>query len=472
MRHPVRHLLFTGPIVAGLLVTVLGGGHAAAQQLDSIPGVTLGLLYEAEFQPALAIQPFSGRLGGESAAFEVQGIMAGDLRNSDRFQIIDSLPRTLVGERVDYQLWDQLGAVWLLSGVLEGAGDGFVLVLELHDIVYGEVHSRGRFPVPDDLSDDFRMAVHVASDAIIEWIYQDPGMAASRIAFSRRLGDGSQELYLIDSDGENFRRLTDFGDLTVSPSWSPDGTRIAYTSWKSSGSSETSGLPRIYELNLETGEERSLPANREGDYFTPTYSPNGRDLTFAVTGGNRSGIFRYDWERNCCLTHLSGGRWDDISPTYSPDGQWVAFNSNRLGTRYPQIYVMSAEGGEADLLSPYLHGQEGYYTSPDWSPVADHVAFHGRVSRRGSYQILVSDVSDQGRRLRQLTWEGNNEDPSWAPDGRHLVFVGRRDWGTGLMIVDTATGTYRMLLQGFEVRVPDWSPSLGGYGPGSLRLRP
>ncbi|MED5198839.1 MAG: Tol-Pal system beta propeller repeat protein TolB, partial [Gemmatimonadota bacterium] len=75
--------------------------------------------------------------------------------------------------------------------------------------------------------------------------------------------------------------------------------------------------------------------------------------------------------------------------------------------------------------------------------------------------ILVADVSDRGRRLRQLTWEGNNEDPSWAPDGRHLVFVGRRDWGTGLMVVDTATGTYRMLLRGFDVRLPDWSPPLG-----------
>jgi len=451
---------------AAIFVTALGGTPGVAQQLDSIPGVTLGLLYEAEFQPALAIQPFSGRLGGEAIASEVQQIVARDLRYSDRFEVIDSLPRALVGDAVDYQLWDQLGAVWLLSAVLEGAGEGFVLILELHDIVYGEIHSRGRFPVPDDLSKDFRMAVHLASDAIIEWIYEEAGMAASRIAFSRRSADGSQELYLIDSDGENFHRITNFGDLTVSPNWSPDGTRIAFTSWRSNG------LPRIYELNLETGEERGLQANREGDYFTPAYSPNGRDLAFAVTGGNRSGVFRYDWERDCCLTHLSGGRWDDISPTYSPDGQWMAFNSNRLGTLYPQIYVMPAAGGEADLISPYLYGQEGYYTSPDWSPVADHVAFHGRVSRRGSYQILVADVSDRGRRLRQLTWEGNNEDPSWAPDGRHLVFVGRRDWGTGLMVVDTATGAYRMLLQGFDVRVPDWSPSLGPYGPGSLRLRP
>lgn len=454
----------------GLLALVVAVGLSAvpgaAQERDSIPGVTLGLLYETGFQPALAVQPFFGRLGGEATAPQVEAIMARDLRYSDRFEVMDSLPAALVGDEIDYQLWDQLGAVWLLSGALEGAGDGFVLVVELHDVVYGEVHNRGRFPIPRNTSADFRMAVHMASDAIVEWVFDEPGMAASRIAFSRRTEDGNQEIYLIDSDGENFRQLTDYGDLTMMPTWSPDGTRLAFTSYK------TTGFPRIYELNLATGEEKMLESNRTGDHITPDYSPNGRDLMFAVTGGNRSGIFKYDMERDCCLTHVSGGRWDDLSPSYSPDGTRIAFNSNRFGTAHPQIFVMPADGGEADLLSPYLDGQEGYYTSPEWAPTGDLIAFHGRVSRRGWYQILVADVSDGGHRLRQLTWEGNNEDPSWAPDGRHLVFIGRRDWGTGLMVVDTATGKYRMLLRGFDVRVPHWSPTLGTAGPGSLRGGP
>ncbi len=143
----------------------------------------------------------------------------------------------------------------------------------------------------------------------------------------------------------------------------------------------------------------------------------------------------------------------------------MAFNSNRLGLLNPQIYVMPATGGEPDLISPYQYGREGHFTSPDWAPFGDLVAFQGRIGRLGSHNILVADVSDRGRRLIQLTAEGNNEDPSWAPDGRHLVFIGRRDWGTGLMVVDTATGRYRMLRRGLDVRVPDWSPALGWDGP-------
>jgi TolB protein len=87
------------------------------------------------------------------------------------------------------------------------------------------------------------------------------------------------------------------------------------------------------------------------------------------------------------------------------------------------------------------------------------VAFHGRIER-GRYHILVANLADGGRVLRQLTSEGNNEDPSWAPDGRHLVFVGERSWGHGLFVVDATSGRLRALMSGVRVGVPDWSPAL------------
>ena len=433
----------------------LGGGSAAAQERDSIPGVTLGLVYETAYTPAFAIRPFTGRFGGEAAADQVEAIIARDLRYSDRFQMMDSIPAALAGETIDYALWDRLGAVWLLTGQVEAAADRSVLVLELHDVVYKRVKESARFPLPSPDDGGFRMAVHRASDQVVRWVTGEPGMAASRIAFSMPApGTGFKEMYLVDSDGENLTRVTDHGAPTLSPAWSPDGTKLAFTSFKS-------GVARTYVRDLRTRSERMITPLQSGDHITPSFAPDGATLAFAVTSGERTGIFSYNIERNCCLTHLSGGRWNDLSPAYSPDGSWIAFNSNRLGTAQPQIYMMPGRGGEPDMVSPYSFDRPGYFSAPDWSPVGGLVAFHGAI-RRGFYHILVARTEDRGQRVRQLTWEGNNEDPSWAPDGRHLVFKGERSWGKGLFVVDVATGNIRAVLTGIEVTVPEWSPALGG----------
>lgn len=428
-----------------------------AQERDSIPGVSLGLVYEANYTPALAIRPFSGRFGADEGVDRVEAIIARDLRNSDRFSVMDSLPASLVGDVVDYKLWDRLGATWLLTGQVEATGDKFSLVLALHDVVYSRMKETGRFAIPNPSSPDFRMAVHRASDQVVEWAFGEPGMAATRIAFSMQSpGTRAKELYLIDSDGENLTRVTNHNSTVLSPAWSPDGTRLAFTSVKS-------GVWRIYVRDLANGAERDVSSRAlsSGDHVTPVFAPDGVTLAFAVTSGIRSGIFTYNVQRSCCLTALTGGRWNDISPTYSPDGKWMAFNSNRLGTAIPQVYTMPGAGGDADLLSPYSYDRPGYYTAPEWSPRGGMVAFSGAI-RRGTYHILVARMEDRGRRIRQLTWEGNNEDPSWAPDGRHLVFKGERRWGRGLFVVDVATGTIRTILTGVDITVPEWSPRIAG----------
>ncbi len=444
-----------GAAVAAVTLALAVPARARAQERDSIPGVTLGLVYETLFTPALAIRPFGGRFGGETSANPVEAIVARDLRNSDRFQVMDSLPPAMTGERIDYPLWDRLGAVWLLTGQVEAQGDRSTLLLELHDVVYGRLKESGRFPLPNPEAPDFRMAVHRASDEVVRWIAGEPGMAASRIAFSMVApGTQNKELYLIDADGENLHRLTNHASIVLSPAWSPDGSRLAFSSYKT-------GVPRIYIREMATGSERMVSerAFQTGDHMTPAWAPDGVTLAFAVTSGERSGIFTYNVQRNCCLTHLTGGRWNDISPAYAPDGRTLAFNSNRLGTGQPQVYVMPAGGGDPDLISPYAYDRPGYFTAPDWSPVGDLVAFHGAI-RRGTYHILVARIEDRGRRVRQLTWEGNNEDPSWAPDGRHIVFKGERRWGKGLFVVDVATGVTRTILTGVDITVPEWSPAL------------
>jgi TolB protein len=458
--------IMRGAVRGGLiLLCIFGSLEVAAGQEpgDTFPGVRLGLIYETSYQPVLAIKPFTSRFGGAGVDLRVQAILARDLRYSDRFEMLDSLPVSMVGEGVDYPFWDQLGATWLVSGQVESLGENFVLILDLHNIVYAELREEARFTIPDTTSEHFRMAVHRVSDQIVEWIFDEPGMAASRIAFSRLLGDGVQEIYMVDSDGENLRRITSHGDISKSPAWHPSGEKLAYVR------SVNMTPHKIFELDLRTGRETVLDPGREGQQATPSYHPNGRELAFGLMGYNRTGLFSYDVERDCCLTHIQGGRWEDISPTYSPDGQRVAFTSNRLGTAIPQVYVVSSRGGQADLISPYVPGTPGYYTSPDWSPTGDRVAFHGRIDRYGRYHILVADVSTRRTEVLRLTAEGNNEDPSWAPDGRHLVFSGERSYGYGLFVVDAATGRIRPLVSNIQPNAPEWSPSLARSVEETLR---
>ena len=441
-----------------------GISDVSAQDVqERFPGVSLGLSYETRTLPTLAIQPFRSAFGAQSQASQAENIVARDLRYSDRFTVMDALPASLVRDEVDYALWDEIGATWLVTGRVEGSGANAVLILELHDVVYREVANRGRFTIPDPESAPFRMAAHMVSDSIVRWVFDEPGIAATRIVFSRRMEDGSQDLWVIDSDGENLRRLTSHrgGELGVpismTPEWSPDGTRLAYTSYKDVG------MPRIYELNLRTGEETAVPTPRPGDYISPAYHPDGKFVYFAVNTGNSSGIYRYNVAEECCFGSLTQGRSEDISPTFAPDGRTLAFNSNRLGVGAPQIYMMASDGsGRPEIVSPYVYSTPGYYTSPDWSPVGNRVAYHGRVQRRGAHQILVAELDGRNRvrQTSQITFRGVNEDPSWAPDGRHLVHVGEREYGYGLFVTDLYTGNTRTLVSGIRPNPPAWSPPL------------
>jgi len=454
-RRPIRRAARSALALLWVLPLAALTAAPATAQDEEFSGVRLGLVYENAYVPALGVQQFSGRLGGDALASEVEAIVAQDLTFSDRFTILDDLPINVTAEEVDYSLWDRLGATWVVKGRVEGSGaNEYVLVLELHDVLYAGVEQTGRFPLPNPADDAaFRMAVHRASDEVIEWVFGEPGMAASRITFAMTRNDGTKEVYIVDSDGENLQRITDHGDIVNSPNWSPDHARIAYMTYDDDGQ-------RIYERNVATGETTRIEALRDGNYMTPAYFPDGDNMAFAVHGGSRSGIFTYDAERECCLTNLTESPADDFSPTISPDGRWMAFNSNRLGTTIPQIYIMQARAGaQPELLSPYQYGRNSYFSAPDWSPDGENLAFHGRYQRSGRYHILVARMGDN-RRLLQLTFEGNNEAPSWAPDGRHIVFRGERTWGKGLFIVDTASGKVRSILTGVDVDDPDWSGAM------------
>ncbi|MGQ0563280.1 MAG: hypothetical protein ACT443_15580 [Gemmatimonadota bacterium] len=417
------------------------------QDTTRVPaGVELIGRYNVAKRPLIAVRRTEAAAPAQAAQL-VSAIIQRDLEYSDRFEI-GAVPAGLATGPVDYRAWNSLNVWYLIQPVLTAAAQGYQLRVDVHDIVYGTLKGSATHQLPLESAAGFRMAVHAASDEVVRLLAGQPGIAATRVAYTRRAGNG-YELMVVDSDGENVERVLGSDGMIYSPSWSPDGKRLAYAVRVSSGKVE------LHERELATGRVRVISSRPEFS-FTPAYSPDGKKLALTLTVGSiAQEINEYDLERSCCLRRLTRGPRDDLNPTYSPDGTRIAFNSSRLGQLH--VFVMPAAGGEATLLTPYTGGESAHFAAPEWSPVADNIAFTGQS--RGGFQIMIANANRPGV-AAQITSSGDNQDPSWAPDGRHLVFsrVGRD--GSGLYIIDSQAGTMRRLVAGSRLQMADWSPVL------------
>ncbi len=421
----------------------------AAAQEDDRGDVRLGITYSPGYQPGLVMTSvgFATASGLGETARSVETILRTDLLYADRFEIIAIPDSVRTASGVNYELWNELGAVWLVNSELTGSASAPVLRVSLHDVVFGELKEVESFPLPALSARDFRMAVHRVSDQVVEWATGDPGIAATRIVFRRKTGDEASDIFAIDYDGENLTRLTSENTIVYSPALSPDGTHLLYVSYDQ-------GWPVVYEKDLRSGDRRTISSVR-GLNLTPVYSPDGSRILLARTAGDHTELFEF--RRNPLgaprrLTYTSSG--ETLNAGYSPDGSRIVVTSSPLGL--PHIYVMSASGGSQQLISRYVYGERGYATSPDWAPENGRIAYQAWIE--DSFQVVA--VSPDGSDRRVLTSSGSNEDPSWAPDGRHLVFASAGTRGRALLILDTVSGRVRTLTTGQVDQLPDWSDPL------------
>lgn len=431
-------------LLAGLLLSAAVAPAAAAQEDE---GVRVGIRYEPGYVPGMAVTDVSGRPSLSAVAARVDSILRRDLDFSDRFDMLNVPDSLGTGTGVNYGLWNEMGAVWLVTASVSGSPNSPRLRVSLHDIPYSRLQEVRSFDLPSPGARGFRMAVHQASDAVVRWATGEPGIAATRIAFRRKTDDGASELYTIGSDGRNLRRVTSDSSIVYSPEFSPGGGDLMYVSYRT-------GRPQVYVEDLASGESERLETNRDFN-ITPAYAPGGQRVMIAQSVGDHSEIFEYQLNPLCCRRRVtSGGPGDALNPSYSPDGGRIAFTANRVGQ--PQVYVKDVSGGPSDIVSRYVFGEEGYATSPDWSPTGGRIAYHARID--GVFQVHT--VNPDGSDRRVLTSRGENEDPAWAPDGRHLVFASDRGGYRALWILDTVSGRTRRLTVNHLDQMPAWSASI------------
>jgi TolB protein len=292
-----------------------------------------------------------------------------------------------------------------------------------------------------------RIFAHEFADEIINKLSGGlPGIASTRIAFIR--GEtGNKNLWVMDYDGANQRQLTSLHTVALTPRWSPDASRIAFTCFL-----PYRGLvsAQICMYSFDAGKLVSF-ARFPGTNSSPTWSPDGLQVMFSSSMHGNPSLYVSDPSGNRPKRITFPGAGSDTSPAWNPKtGQAVAFVSDRGGL--PQLYLMNADGTDAQKIDlPDM----GYVIDPAWSPNGQLLAFSWRRPS-GNYDIYIMDVVS--RQIRELTRDsGRNERPSWAPDGRHLVFESTRS-GTRQIWTMLADGTspHQLTTSGHN-ESPNWS---------------
>jgi len=279
---------------------------------------------------------------------------------------------------------------------------------------------------------------HLLANELLKTVNGTPGVFLTQIAFASNR-TGNWEIWLMDWDGANQRRITFHNALSILPSWSPDNERMVYTSF-------VSGTSDMYIINRRGGGRMRLASGLALN-TSATFSPVSNDIAFvgSVRGNPDIYLIRDDGGNIRRLTTTGS---IESTPEWSPNGREIAFTSGRSGT--PQIYVMDAEGSNVRRIS-----HDGNWNDDAvFSPIGDEIAYTSRVN--GRFQIRVANLLTGESRI--IAGEGSNEQPTWSPDGKWIAFQSNRSgrWQVYRMRADGTDKPLQLTLTG-ENKEPDWS---------------
>lgn len=400
----------------------------------------------ADFAPRIA--------AAQPLAKTFSDVLAGDLENAGILDLVSKSFFPLQAPSVPVQLvhgeWNQppAAAHFLAFGNLDVKGNEMAVEAWLYDVRNASTPAAlAKRYRSEPTEADARRFAHQFADEIVSLLSGGlPGIASTQIAFvSSRTG--TKEIWAMDADGANQRPLTSLKTISLTPRWSPDAARVAFTCYARSGGVMSA---QICLHSMETAKPVAFVRYR-GTNSAPAWSPDGSKLIFMSSMHGDPELFMIDANGGNLrrITYAAGA---DTSPAWNPKtGQRIAFVSDRGGI--PQLYLMNADGSNVERLAlPDM----GYVIDPAWSPNGQLLAFSWRRPS-GNYDIYVMDVAT--RQLVELTRDaGRNERPSWAPDGRHIVFESTRT-GTRQIWTMLADGSQpRQLTTEGHNESPNWSP--------------
>lgn len=428
----LRHL-------AGILLGLLlfqGQAHAV---------LTIEITQGVEGALPVAVVPFAWEGAGARPDTDVAAVISADLNRSGRFRPLpaeDMLARPSDAAQVQYADWRVLGIENLVVGRILPRGDGsyevrFQLldVFRANQLIGYSINAR-----PNEL----RRAAHYISDLIYEKLTGEPGAFDTRIAYVTvqrpKAGETIYTLQVADSDGYGPRTVLTSREPIMSPSWSPDGRRLAYVSFESKRSA-------IYLQDVASGA-RERVTDFPGINGAPSWSPDGQRLALTLSkDGNPEIYVLYLTSKR--FNRLTNNLAIDTEPSWAPDGQSLLFTSDRGGS--PQIYRMWLDSGRVQRVT----FEGSYNASGSFSADGKRIAMVHGDGRR--FHIAVQDV-DSGA-LQVLTDTTMDESPSFAPNGSMVIYATQRSGG-GVLAATSVDGRVkqRLLLSEGEVREPAWSP--------------
>jgi TolB protein len=440
--------LFRKPLealtAAFLAVAVLLPAVALAQlQVDITRGTVEAL--------PIAIPEFFGKTPQEiETGRNIADLISSDLERSGLFRPIDR--RAFIQQVSALQVqprfgdWRQINAQALVSGSAQAQRDGRLKVeFRLWDVFGGtQMTGLAYFTAPNN----WRRVAHIIADEIYKRITGESGYFDTRVVYISESGPADRRikrLSIMDQDGANHRFLTDGRALVLTPRFSPTAQEITYLSY-------TAGQPRVYLYNIDTGQQEIL-GDFPGMTFAPRFSPDGNKVIMSMAKDGNTEVYSMDL-RTRRVQRLTRHPAIDTSPSYAPDGRRIVFNSDRGGTQ--QLYVMNGDGGGVKRIS----FGSGRYATPVWSPRGDLIAF--TKINRGTFSIGVMQPDGKGERI--LANGFLVEGPTWAPNGRVLMFF-REERRRGssvstarLYSIDLTGHNERQILTPAGASDPAWSP--------------